>query len=202
MKKLIGMILALVMVFSLSVTAMAAEGSWDGTSHTGNEQNVTATYEEGTPTQPAAVYSVKIEWSTPTITYTKNADTYQWNPTKLQYEKTVGTDGTWTNNNTTTVTVKNRSDAVVYASVEYTDEDGDNATSSATWKIGEDAYNQGEKEQIGSAAVSNSSAILYTDTSTTGSEQTCVFTGTITVTGSIDVTGQIGTITVTLEKNA
>lgn len=119
MKKFLGVILALVMVFSLSVTAMAAEGSWDGTSHTGNEQDVTANYTAGT-TSVVNVCKVTIAWTVTNGSKTVGNVAYTWDAETHKYVagEAMGAD---TTNPSVKVTLTNHSDIQLYADISYVD---------------------------------------------------------------------------------
>lgn len=182
MKKMICMILALVMVFSLSVSAMADDITTTGDT----SKNVTATYTAGSEaTNAGAIYSVKLTWTDVNVTYVGgNAGTYTWNPATLKYELSGNSTGNWTDDGIT-ITVENRSNAGITATATYA-------------KTGSEALtfaNDG-KVTLTSAAVNNGNAIEYNDTNTTGAAQTGTITGKMG--GTITEAGELGTITVTL----
>ena len=206
MKKLIGMILALVMVFSLSVTAMAAEGSWDGTTQTGTTQDVSATYNTGSEISWGdTIYSVTIAWeAVGTITYNAgNGVVYQWDAANTKYIiKNEATEGAWnlTNGNESgkefvgmIITVTNKSNANVSATVTATP----NATLGVTGSVeGETTRN------INSAAPANPNA-----ENLTGSAQSEIFNYKITAIANEptapaqgETTVTVTTITVNLSK--
>lgn len=100
MKKVISMILALVLVLSMSITAFAAE------SHEVKGNNL-GVVEGGT------VYAVDIAWGSMEFTYEVPADV--WNGEEHKYETTAGT---WTcASGANVITVTNRSNAAVNVSV-------------------------------------------------------------------------------------
>ena len=119
MKKFLGVILALAMVFSLSVTAMAAnleDSEIDGS----KTQNVTATYEGTTAGEIAKVYYVRIEWAAGenTLKYTNHQATYTWDAAECKYVASnagaVAQNG-WSGSAIYTVTVTNQSNDTIYA---------------------------------------------------------------------------------------
>lgn len=95
MKKMLCMILALAMVFSLSVSAMAADITTTGDT----SKNVTATYTAGSETSWGdTIYSVNISWETVgSIAYTAgNGVVYTWDATNTEYKVTAeATEGDW-----------------------------------------------------------------------------------------------------------
>lgn len=184
MKKILSIILVLSLVFALGTTAFATNGSWNGTTHTGNTATVTATYVDGSAGGNAGnIYSVKLTWTDVSVSY-KGAEgaTYTWNPESLKYESSGGSDAAWSDG-TVKIGVENRSNAAITATATYA------ATSSETLTF--DAA-----LDLGSAAVRDGNAISYSDTTTTGTAQSGTITGTMG--GSIAESGELGTITVTI----
>lgn len=186
MKKFLSVILALVMVFSLSVTALAADV--DAGAITGStSQNVTATYEEGSvATNAGNIYSVKLTWTDVTVSY-KGAvgGTYTWDPTSLTYKLTGNAVAEWTDG-TVKIGVENRSNDAITATASYE-------------KVGDETLVFSGALNLGSAAIdtNNGNAVIeYNDTATSGKEQTGTITGTMG--GAISESGTLGTITVTL----
>lgn len=113
MKKTIAIVLTLVLALSMSLGTLAAEVSVPGSGTT----DINAEYKKETPTVNHKYY-VTIEWGFEgKLTYTVEKDTYSWNTDKLTYDKELVTDGTWTVENGTKVTVKvsNYSDLPVKA---------------------------------------------------------------------------------------
>lgn len=113
MRKTIAIVLMLVLVLSMSLGTLAAEVSVPGSGST----DINAEYQKETPTVNHKYY-VTIEWGFEgKLTYTVEKDTYTWNTDKLTYDKELVTDGTWTVENGTKVTVKvsNYSDLPVKA---------------------------------------------------------------------------------------
>ena len=110
MKKFLSVILALVMALSLSVTAFAATN--DGSSPT--EITVNGTYTPGTAADEKI--SVDIVWEAMDFTYT-GASQGTWNSATHAYEG--ATEGGWSDNNPA-ITVKNHSNADIYATLDFT----------------------------------------------------------------------------------
>ncbi|MBQ6999513.1 MAG: hypothetical protein IJN67_15055 [Oscillospiraceae bacterium] len=115
MKKLISMILALTMIFSLSLTVMASQLPED------TVIDVTADFEEVAAAVPSTIYAVTITWEPDVnnnLTYTDNGVAYVWNPTSLKYEAspTQADDG-WSGSAKYTINAVNRSNAAVNATI-------------------------------------------------------------------------------------
>lgn len=120
MKKAISMILALVLVLSMSTTAFAAESG-----------DIKVTYSQ----PPAQVVTiVDITWGSLEFNYS-SGDTKVWNPDTLQYDIIPGEgDGTWTpkNENGDTVTVTNHSNTGLEVTVTYTPAEENGVAGSVT----------------------------------------------------------------------
>lgn len=114
MKKIVSMILALVMIMSLSVTAFAAEGVTNGGTDT---SDVKGTYSS---TATVTVYSVDIAWDGLSFTY-NGAFEGNWNPRTHEYED--ATAAGWAAGNGT-ITVTNHSNTAITATPTYTAKDG------------------------------------------------------------------------------
>lgn len=110
MKKLLSLILALAMVMSLSVTALAAETN-NGTENTSIDVN--AMYSDGVSTPD--VISVNVEWGAMSFTYSVSG-TKQWDATKHEY--TANSNAAWTASGNT-VTVTNHSNIAVKAELSF-----------------------------------------------------------------------------------
>ena len=122
MKKVLSLIAALSLTLSMSATVFAAEETGPAIKDLPNGQNIsiTAAYEKGQDNIPT-VYHVTVSWEqTGTLTYTVGSDTYNWNTTSLAYDKVDG-KGKWECADAkVNITVTNRSNAAVKASVSVT----------------------------------------------------------------------------------
>lgn len=126
MKKLGALLMALVMVLSLSVTAFAdnmtntIEAVEDNTATTEVVENAASHGVYGTFTSTGTlvtVYHVDIAWDSMQFTYTVDGDTLTWSPNDHEYKSTAGAaGGTWTNTGNT-VTIENKSNAKVNAAL-------------------------------------------------------------------------------------
>ena len=187
MKKLLSLALALVLVLGLSVTAFASSNH--NTVGTSDYVNVTANYTKPTDKVPK-VYYFTVSWQQEgTITYTDNVDTYTWNPTGMEYNKTTDNSADWSCLAAKVViTVENKSNGGITATC------GDPAKASGITNI-TGSY-EGDKSvlTIGSAAPDD-----YKSTAT-GTAQSDSATYNITdVEGAISANNAtIATITVTV----
>lgn len=117
MKKVFTMILALVLVLSMSITAFAAEN---------NSQEVKGTYQA--TEESSTVYAVDVTWGSMEFTYDVPADV--WNGEEHKYES--GGEAQWKHNEgANIVTVTNRSNAAVNVAV-TTDTGSSGITASVT----------------------------------------------------------------------
>ena len=123
MKKVLSLIAALSLTLSMSATVFAAEtGPAIGDVTKDNTQDIaiTAQYTKGENKIPT-VYNVTVSWEkTGDLQYTVGSDTYDWQTDSLTYKETPGT-GVWTGKTAQVdITVTNRSNAAVKASVSVT----------------------------------------------------------------------------------
>lgn len=124
MKKVLSLIAALSLTLSMSATVFAAEETGPAIKELPNGQNIsiTATYEKGKEIVETT-YHVTVSWEqTGTLVYKENSDTYTWNPGSLDYTHTADNGGDWSlgegdNAPKVNITVTNRSNAQVYASI-------------------------------------------------------------------------------------
>ena len=124
MKKVLSLIAALSLTLSMSATVFAAEETGPAIKELPNGQNIsiTATYEKGKEIVETT-YHVTVSWEqTGTLVYKENSDTYTWNPDSLDYTHDVDNGGDWSlgkgdNAPKVNITVTNRSNAQVYASI-------------------------------------------------------------------------------------
>ena len=110
MKKIVAIMLALVLVMSMSITAFAAE--------LGGSRDVTAKYEK-TETEET-IYNVDIAWGDLAFTYSETTEK-TWNPATHTYD-TV-TEGAW-NKTEASIQVTNHSNVSVDVSMSVTPVDG------------------------------------------------------------------------------
>lgn len=123
MKKVLSLIAALSLTLSMSATVFADETSAtidDVTTNHTKDIAITAQYTKGENIIPT-VYNVTVSWEkTGDLQYTVGSDTYNWQTDSLTYSKTPGT-GEWTGKTAqVNITVTNRSNADVKASVSVT----------------------------------------------------------------------------------
>ena len=173
MKKILSLIMALVLVMSLSVTAFAAEGS-DDDNKAGDTATITVSGKYSSGDSAAEVVSVDIAWGAMEFTY-KAAGEY-WDA--ASHTTKTNDNATWSANGNT-ITVKNHSNVGVTASFEFSPATGTNVT--------------------GQFSVNSVSLDRAAEGSALDSQQTSV---TFTITGgSISAdTDNLGTITVTIAK--
>lgn len=124
MKKVLSLIAALSLSISMSATVFAAEGT--GTAiedlSKGQDISITAAYEKGQDNIPT-VYHVTVSWNqTGTLVYNEDGDNLSWNPNDLTYTRTTVSTGSWkvgtdADAPKVNITVTNRSNAQVYASI-------------------------------------------------------------------------------------
>ena len=113
MKKIISLILALVMIMSLSVTAFAAESNTIETDGSSATINVKGTF-EGAESAGTRI-SVDVAWSGMEFTYSEAEK--EWDPSIHDYKNKSGAG--WSTNKGT-ITVKNHSNAIVTATFSFT----------------------------------------------------------------------------------
>ena len=189
MKKVLSLIAALSLTLSMSVTVFADEtGPAIGDLPNGQDISITAQYEKGADKIPT-VYHVTVSWNqTGTLVYNEDGDNLSWNPNDLTYTRTPVSTGSWevgtdTNAPKVNITVTNRSNAAVNASIDQVKAQGTLAVTGS-----------------GSEPVTVASA-AQEDLNATGTEQKGYLTYTITnVEGAItSADTQIATLTVKIE---
>ena len=114
MKKIVTLILTIILIMSISVPAFATEAMDTVGQNGAKDINVTAKYDSST--EMPNVYSVDIEWSSMTFTYTQK-DTKTWNAADHSYN--TSSEGAW-DKTTATITVTNHSNVAVNTNVAYT----------------------------------------------------------------------------------
>lgn len=182
MKKVFSVVLALVMVLSLSLTAFADIPVNNGS------QTVDAEYVAGTVTDTGTVYSVHLEWTSfNDLTYTQGDTVYRWDAATSKYvvDEDKSTDDVWSGGSFS-VTVTNKSNADITATASYADNAGDSLSTVMDWT---------KQSVTCESAARNISGYTGTGAPTTG-----VISGTVTVTsGSISAdTAGVGTISITI----
>lgn len=176
MKKMFSLILAVMMIATMSVTAFAAESELTG-SDKSESVNVTAKYASGI-TEAGTVYNVDVTWDSMEFTYTVGG-VNTWNPETHQYE-VVGAGGAW-NHTTSKVTVTNHSNVAVTAKFSFAPVEGGTVTGSF------DKSSVELPSAVGKAV--NAAELTGTSTFTIG--------GTVASTQTEVAT--VGTITITIE---
>lgn len=186
MKKVLSLIAALSLTLSMSATVFAAETGpaiGDVTKNNTQDISITAQYEKGADKIPT-VYHVTVSWNqTGTLTYSVGSDTYDWQTDSLTYNKTKGT-GKWECADAkVNITVTNKSNAAVNASIDKVEAKGTLTVTGTSSKL----------VKVDSAASENLDA--------KGTEKTGELTYTITnVEGAITKADtQIATLTVKIE---
>ena len=186
MKKVLSLIAALSLTLSMSATVFAAEETGpaidDVTTNNTQDISITAQYTKGENIVPN-VYHVTVSWEqTGTLKYSVGSDTYDWQTDSLSYHKTPG-EAKWDYTDAgVNITVTNRSNATVKASI-----------SNVTHTVATFEGSSSGDVTVGSAAING----LET---TEGKPQTGKLTYTITnIDGEITENGPIAKLTVKIE---
>ena len=174
MKKLFTLLLAVLMIATMSVTAFAAETN-NGTEDT--TINVNAIYSDNVTTKD--VISVDVAWGAMEFTYSVGG-TKTWDPAKHEY--ITDTSASWSANGNT-VTVTNHSNVAINANLTF---DVESAYQGLTGSFGEKATISLD------SAVETSYAEAPTDTAT------LALSGELPE--SVNTLTQVGTITVKISK--
>lgn len=172
MKKFLALVLALVMVTGMAVTAMAAVEVSNGS------QDVKASYQAD---QTATVYSVDITWGSMEFTYSEgNKGT--WNSDSLSYDEANKKDPGWScATGANVITIKNKSNAAVTPTAEFT-KNAQLATELSAVEV----------------TVSNSGTAIASAESGTAQTGTLTVQVSGTVTGAFDANTVLGSITITI----
>ena len=198
MKKISAVILALVMVLSLTATAFAAD-ALDDTQAPDKTHGVFGTYTPDTGSTTEDAYKVVITWKDMKFTFTvdsASSNKYVWSPDKLEFVLKDSTDtavtGTWEANNTNTFTLENRSSKDVSVSATVTPESAAAGVTAAV-TIGDN------NTDIVNGTYTLPNAVGYTNNGPT-------YTGTVTLSGTPDLTKTLSNdklfgLTLTLTHN-
>lgn len=185
MKKLISMILALAMIFAMSIPAVASELPQD------TVINVEAQYTGEAAGEIATVYYVKVEWTAGenTLTYTNNATSYSWDAENMKYvvanAEAVAGNG-WSGSALYTIKATNQSNAAVNAAISVAGVEG--ITAEGDFGEADNVLNMG-----------NAAENVTYEEGSAGSAKSDSVDVTVTVSdGAITAAGNVATITITL----
>lgn len=192
MKKTISILLALVLVLSLSVPAFAEP--YTTGSGTTTSEDVTATFVDGSTGEVAKSYYVNVSWEvSSSLTYTAGDTTLTWNAEEMQYESSTE-EGTWTGEATVKVTITNKSNAAISATAIWNQDTAAGATAEMSFN---NATVQVEDASVGVALENGAKA---------EAPKTATITGTISsdnVSGSIsNSNAKLGNVTVSFKPAA
>lgn len=208
MKKVISFILALTMVFALSVSAFAAavpdETTYETTPQT-NSKDVKAAY-EAAKNEAARVYYFTIKWEaneTNDLKFTGAQGVYKWSGSEMKYTKDASsTEDKWTGSAGYKITVTNQSNASIFATTA--------ATNDLNLTLSSDKWTNEEftTADAGLVTTGENGITLY-NTENAGSEQAKSITYTYTANDTASApaytaesTITVGTITVTVKDTS
>lgn len=173
MKKVLSLIAALSLTLSMSATVFAAEENGPAIKELPNGQNIsiTATYEKGKEIVETT-YHVTVSWEqTGTLVYNEDGDNLSWNPNDLTYTRTTVSTGKWdvgTGDNApkVNITVTNRSNAAVKASIDQVKAQGTlTVTGSGSEPV---KVNSAASEDLAASGTEQKDHLTYTITSVEG----------------------------------
>ena len=174
MKKIFAVLLAALMLMSLSVTAFAAELPADATDDA-KSKDVTAKYVGAT--SGGVVYKVDIEWGSMEFTYTAASDG-NWDPDSHTY--TGATAAKWTfDEGANKINVTNHSNAAVTVSIAVADVENDGVTVSCDDVLSLASADNGKDGAAGTATTATATVAV---TGTLAESTESVKIGTITLT--------------------
>lgn len=177
MKKLVFAALALVLTFSMTVPAFAAEGSQTITKADTTSVDVNAKLDYNVD-QPKDVISVDVKWTDMTFTYTQKQDKV-WDPVNHKYDYVDKDAGSGWDHTDATVSVTNHSNVKIDAALTYAAEQNSNVT----------------------GTLSNPSMTLNSAEGTTvQNAPTASSTFTISGKPTVQGTAKVGTLTVAISK--
>ena len=167
MKKVLSLIAALSLTLSMSATVFAADNDPIKDVNTGNTKDIsiTAQYEKGDNVVPT-VYHVTVSWNqTGTLVYNEDGDNLSWNPNDLTYTRTTVSTGSWkvgtdADAPKVNITVTNRSNAAVKASIDQVKAQG---TLTVTGKGSEPVtVDSAAKEDLNATGTEQKGNLTYT----------------------------------------
>lgn len=206
MRKFLTLLLAVMMIASMSVTAFATGASSidDNGAISGNTTCDVMITSSGTDNSDV-VYYVVVEWKTLTFTYSFNSNT-AWNPEKHAYENGTDAAGTWYvgtgdtmsegNAITDAITVKNHSNADVWVAAKFgTNALADNNAKATNLGV-EAVIGNGNNYAAGKIKIANAEGTEYNNPPET------VFSVSVSGTPLQSAQFKLDTITVNVSDNA
>ena len=204
MKKLISLILALVMVMGLATTAFADEVKSPQTlTDENNSVDIPVKGEYIQQLKSDDIISVDVEWKAMNFTY---AATQQgtWDPSSHSYKDPV-TSGAWVNDTTSDIKVTNHSNVNVTANFSFkadiTTVTGSFAEATASPAFGFDDEEENKVTKPENKSLSVDLKAGEVDGYKTADNKTVTFTIGGTLANTYTANTQLGTITVSVEKN-
>ena len=164
-------------------------------------------------TSTSTVYCVELSWNVEDLKYTQTS-VYAWDTDSLKYAVSDSDSTAEVTGGAIGITLDNRSNAAVEATVAYSDKD-DSISTTVEWVTGTTTDDEGgtvdttsteDQSVVLETAAQNSGKVIdYTDVSTTGTVVEESISGTVTVTDGeenlTEATTVVGTVTITLSKS-